>query len=286
MSLPLLRAPGKARSEWMRDVILRELAGVLANDAFAGGDSRRSPAAGQCSPAARRGTEAYTRSIRQTARRDRHGQTRAGRKTRVRSEGGNAMAKTTWGRKETIIWPRHMPDLHLRRGLRCRRPDLLFLVCIRIHVATPLQRYYLPVYERTSVIRSVHAGPTGAATGCSSSAARQHSAACHERRCGAGTDAGARMANHPSGALRRRAPARILRCSSVVPNAAMWMRGCSDYLEGCRLSAEQRSSAFFRPPHPRRRGAVPHPAAVCRHEGCAAAETVEVRAAAERARRC
>ena len=24
-------------------------------------------------------------------------------------EGDNAMAKTTWGRKETIIWPRHMP---------------------------------------------------------------------------------------------------------------------------------------------------------------------------------
>lgn len=61
------------------------------------------------------------------------------------------MAKTTWGRKESIIWPRHMPiytyAMTFAVGL------LTFVaVCIRIHLATPLQRYYLPVYERTSAI--------------------------------------------------------------------------------------------------------------------------------------
>jgi type IV secretory pathway TraG/TraD family ATPase VirD4 len=61
------------------------------------------------------------------------------------------MAKTTWGRKETIIWPRHMPIYTC--GLAFAIAVLTFVVvCIRIRVATPLQRYYLPVYERTSAI--------------------------------------------------------------------------------------------------------------------------------------
>jgi len=61
------------------------------------------------------------------------------------------MAKTTWGRKETIIWPRHIP-IHTY-GLAFAVVVLTFVaVCIRIRAATPLQRYYLPVYERTSAI--------------------------------------------------------------------------------------------------------------------------------------
>ena len=61
------------------------------------------------------------------------------------------MAKTTWGRKETIIWPRHMP-IHTY-GLAFAAVSMTFIaVCIFIHVAAPLQRYYLPVYERTSGI--------------------------------------------------------------------------------------------------------------------------------------
>jgi len=61
------------------------------------------------------------------------------------------MAKTPWGRKETIIWPRHMP-VHTY-GLAFTVVVLTFVaVCIRIHLASPLQRYYLPVYERTSAI--------------------------------------------------------------------------------------------------------------------------------------
>src|ERR1700760_60959 len=64
------------------------------------------------------------------------------------------MVKTTWGRKETIIWPRHMPiyTYAIVFGVAV----LTFLaVCIRIHWAEPLQRYYLPAYERASAFGSV-----------------------------------------------------------------------------------------------------------------------------------
>jgi type IV secretory pathway TraG/TraD family ATPase VirD4 len=84
------------------------------------------------------------------------------------------MAKTTWGRKETIIWPRHMPIYTY--GLAFAIAASTFVAaCIRIHLAAPLQRYYLPVYERVSAIgaflpthRSTYrmlfvAGPKGSA---------------------------------------------------------------------------------------------------------------------------
>ncbi|MGA7521966.1 MAG: type IV secretion system DNA-binding domain-containing protein [Acidobacteriaceae bacterium] len=61
------------------------------------------------------------------------------------------MAKTPWGRRETIIWPRHVPIYTY--ALAVAVAVLTFVaVCARIHLAPPLQRYYLPVYERTSVI--------------------------------------------------------------------------------------------------------------------------------------
>jgi type IV secretory pathway TraG/TraD family ATPase VirD4 len=61
------------------------------------------------------------------------------------------MTKTTWGRKETIIWPRHIPIYTY--GLALAVIILTFVAtCIRIHLAVPLQRYYLPVYERTTAI--------------------------------------------------------------------------------------------------------------------------------------
>jgi type IV secretory pathway TraG/TraD family ATPase VirD4 len=61
------------------------------------------------------------------------------------------MGKTTWGRKETVIWPRHMP-IHTY-GLAFVIVALTFVaLCIRIRIGTPLQRYYLPTYERTSAI--------------------------------------------------------------------------------------------------------------------------------------
>lgn len=59
------------------------------------------------------------------------------------------MANTTWGRKETIIWPRHMPIYAYTVVF-----GIVFLtfiaVCVRIHLAAPLERYCLPAYERSS----------------------------------------------------------------------------------------------------------------------------------------
>jgi type IV secretory pathway TraG/TraD family ATPase VirD4 len=61
------------------------------------------------------------------------------------------MAKTTWGRKETIIWPRHVPIYTY--GTIFLVVVVIFVgVCVRIHLGTPLQRYYLPIYERASTI--------------------------------------------------------------------------------------------------------------------------------------
>lgn len=60
------------------------------------------------------------------------------------------MPKTVWGRRETIIWPRHMPIYTYAVALGVA--FLAFIaVCVRIHLATPLQRYCLPAYERSSV---------------------------------------------------------------------------------------------------------------------------------------
>jgi hypothetical protein len=61
------------------------------------------------------------------------------------------MPKTVWGRKETIIWPRHLPIYTYAVALGVA--FLTFLaVCVRIHLATPLERYCLPAYEKSSAI--------------------------------------------------------------------------------------------------------------------------------------
>lgn len=59
------------------------------------------------------------------------------------------MPMTVWGRKETTIWPRHMPIYTYTVAFSVAL--LTFIaVCVRIHLATPLQRYCLPAYERSS----------------------------------------------------------------------------------------------------------------------------------------
>ena len=62
------------------------------------------------------------------------------------------MPKTTWGRKETIIWPRHMPVYTYSAVFAAVVLTGMFL-CARLRFGnTPLQRYYMPVYQRTSAI--------------------------------------------------------------------------------------------------------------------------------------
>jgi hypothetical protein len=62
------------------------------------------------------------------------------------------MQNTTWGRKESIIWPCQIP-IYAYSAVFLSAVLTFFFVCGWIHFATtPLQRYYLPLYERTSVI--------------------------------------------------------------------------------------------------------------------------------------
>jgi type IV secretory pathway TraG/TraD family ATPase VirD4 len=64
------------------------------------------------------------------------------------------MAKRVWGRKETIVWPRHMPIYTY--ALAFGVAFLTFVaVCVRIHLATPLERYCLAAYERSSAFGSM-----------------------------------------------------------------------------------------------------------------------------------
>jgi hypothetical protein len=62
------------------------------------------------------------------------------------------MQKTTWGRKESLVWPYQIP-IYAYGCLFLAAVFTFLFVCVWIHFALkPLQRYYLPLYERTSVI--------------------------------------------------------------------------------------------------------------------------------------
>ena len=64
------------------------------------------------------------------------------------------MARTVWGRKETIVWPRHVPIYTY--ALAFGVAFMTFIaVCVRIHLASPLERYSLAAYERSSAFGSV-----------------------------------------------------------------------------------------------------------------------------------
>jgi len=64
------------------------------------------------------------------------------------------MTKTVWGRKETIIWPRHMP-IFTYTAVFGAALVTFFAVCLRIHLATPLQRYCLSAYVRSYAFGAV-----------------------------------------------------------------------------------------------------------------------------------
>ena len=64
------------------------------------------------------------------------------------------MAKTTWGRKETIIWPQNRPIYTYGTIIAAIILTLLFLYGRLRFIGTPLQRFYTPVYVRTSILGS------------------------------------------------------------------------------------------------------------------------------------
>jgi len=62
------------------------------------------------------------------------------------------MQNTTWGRKESIVWPYQIP-IYAYSAVFLSAVLTFSFVCGWIHFSTtPLQRYYLPLYERTSAI--------------------------------------------------------------------------------------------------------------------------------------
>jgi Type IV secretion-system coupling protein DNA-binding domain len=64
------------------------------------------------------------------------------------------MAKTTWGRKETIIWPQRYPIYTYAAIFAAIALTVLFLYGRLRLIGTPLQRFYMPVYVRSSVFGS------------------------------------------------------------------------------------------------------------------------------------
>ena len=64
------------------------------------------------------------------------------------------MAKTTWGRKETIIWPQHRPIYTYGAIFVAVFLTAVFLYGRLRFIGTPLQRFYMPVYVRTSIFGS------------------------------------------------------------------------------------------------------------------------------------
>ena len=214
------------RMDARRDPCASCAANAEPDDTSAGGDSWRAPAPGQCAASAGRRPEAHTRSIRQIARRDQHGQARAGRKAHVREAGGNAMAKTTWGRKETIIWPRHMPIYTY--GLAFAVVALTFYCCVHSHSRRHAIAAVLPAGLRAHIgHRRVQPTPPQHLPDALRQWPRRCAAACHEWRCGAGQNAGAGRQADPAGALAGRRGSTVTRCSFVARSAAMWMRGCA-----------------------------------------------------------
>ena len=67
------------------------------------------------------------------------------------------MAMTKWGRKETIIWPPHSPIYTYGAVFMACVLTGLFLYCRFSFGNSPLQRFYTPIY-----IRSTFGGAIGA----------------------------------------------------------------------------------------------------------------------------
>ncbi len=64
------------------------------------------------------------------------------------------MAKTTWGRKETIIWPQNRPFYTYGAVFAAILLTVLFLYGRLRFLSTPLQWFYTPIYARASFLGS------------------------------------------------------------------------------------------------------------------------------------
>ena len=67
------------------------------------------------------------------------------------------MATTKWGRKETMIWPPHSPIYTYGAVFMACVLTGLFLYCRFSFGNSPLQRFYTPIYIRSSVAGAIGA---------------------------------------------------------------------------------------------------------------------------------
>ncbi len=67
------------------------------------------------------------------------------------------MTKTTWGRKETIVWPYYRPLYTYGTVLLCLVLTGLFVYCRFSFSSSALQGFYAPLYVRTSLVGSLFA---------------------------------------------------------------------------------------------------------------------------------
>src|ERR1035441_7430618 len=117
----------------------------------AGGDPWGSLAPGKRVAASGRRPETHAGGVRQTARRNQRGQTRPCSKADRFRWKEIAMAMTKWGRKESIIWPPHSPIYTYGAAFMALVLTGLFLYCRFAFGSSPLQRFYTPIYIRSSV---------------------------------------------------------------------------------------------------------------------------------------
>jgi len=68
------------------------------------------------------------------------------------------MATTKWGRKETMIWPPHSPIYTYGAVFMAVVLTGLFLYCRFSFGNNSLQRFYTPIYIRSSIAGAIGAG--------------------------------------------------------------------------------------------------------------------------------
>src|SRR3984957_6595267 len=120
-------------------------------------DSWSSLAAGERVAASGRRPETHAGGVRQTARRNQRSQTRARRKAGRFRRKEIAMAVTKWGRKESIIWPPHSPIYTYGAVFMALVLTGFFLYCRFTFGSSPLQRFYTPIYIRSSIASAIRA---------------------------------------------------------------------------------------------------------------------------------
>ena len=190
------------------------------------------------------------------------------------------MAKTTWGRKETIIWPYYRP-LYTYGTVFVAVVLIGLFLCARLRFGnTPLQRYYMPVYERTSVI--------GAFTATHRSTYRMLFLAGRGVPPGPAMDGDLILGKTPEPggrviplALSETARQHGYNLLFRGPQRSYVDARLRDYLKDVVYDGSS-LSAFFRPLLDRRGVGLRYPATVCRQQRCGAAKAIEVWTAAER----